>query len=90
MSEDHLFDKIELLVNIFDVLPEHLNKDLRNIFILAICPIDDWLWSMKLIIEADDLIVRPICFMLLIFISETLMATRLTTTYWYGKASKSA
>lgn len=63
MSEDYFFDKIEFFVNIFDVFFEYLNKDLRNIFIFVICFIDDWFWSMKFIIEVDDLIVRFICFM---------------------------
>ena len=43
-------------MNIFDVLLKHFNKNLSNIVILSVCPMDDWLLRIKLIIEADDVI----------------------------------
>ena len=42
-SEDRLLGKIEFLMNILDVLLKHLNEYLSNIFILALCSVDDWL-----------------------------------------------
>ena len=88
ICEDHLLGKIEFLMNILDVLLEHFNKDLSNIFIFTLCSVDDWLLRTKPIIEANDLIAEPKWLVPLIFISETIITDWLTTTYWFSTSLK--
>ena len=88
ICEDHRPSKVEFLISILDVLLENFHEDLSNIFTLAVCPIDDWLLRIKLIIEADDLIAEPTCFVPLIFICGAIITPRLTTTYCFGTSLK--
>ena len=67
---------VKFPINPLDIVFKHFNKYLSNFFfILAVCPRDDWLLWIKLIVITND--------MLLLFICETLITPSLTATYWF-------
>ena len=65
----------------------HFNKDLSKI-ILAVCPIDNWLLRIKLIIKANYLVAEPIWLVPLRFICEVIITVWPTTTYWFSTSLK--
>ena len=65
----------------------HFNKDLSKI-ILAVCPIDNWLLRIKLIIKANYLLAEPIWLVPLRFICEVIITVWPTTTYWFSTSLK--
>ena len=75
-------------MNILDVLLKHFNEDLSNIFALTLWSVDHWPLWIKLIIEANNVIAKPMWFVLLVFISKAIITLLLTTTYWFSTSLK--